>query len=67
MVLEGQSGLMFRRAPEEEAFQRWQRGEFLDLERQTAKAWREGLSRLDLAEVRRVFQILRKSKADWAS
>jgi hypothetical protein len=36
--LGGQMGVIFQRSPEEEAFHRWQRGEFLDLERSRAKA-----------------------------
>jgi hypothetical protein len=43
--LDGKTGLVFRRAPEEEAFHRWQRREFLDLERTLAKRWRRALSK----------------------
>jgi len=42
-----QMGLVLERAREIEAFERWQKGEFLDLERQIAKQWRQGLSSLD--------------------
>jgi hypothetical protein len=45
--LGGQKGIMFDRVPEEEAFYRWQRGEFLELERGIAKAWRRALSAVD--------------------
>jgi hypothetical protein len=37
-----QRGLVLERAPEMEAFERWQNGDFLDLERQIAKQWRRG-------------------------
>jgi hypothetical protein len=45
--LEGQQGVMYRMTEEEEAFHRWQRGEFLDLERQIAKGWRKAVSGVD--------------------
>ena len=42
------TGIFFREAPETEALKRWQRGEFLDLERQAACIWRQSLTNLDL-------------------
>jgi len=45
--LNDQQGLIYRASKEEEAFVRWQRGEFLDLERQIAKEWRKGVSSID--------------------
>lgn len=53
--LEGRSGWVFSQTPEEEALNRWQRGEFLDLERQQAKAWRRGLELLDPARQKALF------------
>lgn len=41
-------GIMFERAREMEAFERWQNGDFLELEHQFAKVWRQELSGLDL-------------------
>jgi hypothetical protein len=41
--LDGQKGVVFEQTPEEEAFNRWQKGQFLDLERQQAKLWRRQL------------------------
>lgn len=38
-----QTGLIFREPPEREAFNRWQKHEFLEIERTIAKKWREGL------------------------
>ena len=38
--LNGQQGVIYQMTPEEEAFNRWQRREFLDIERQQAKGWR---------------------------
>jgi hypothetical protein len=40
---DGRSGLVFDEAPEAEALHRWQRGQFLDVERMFAKQWREAL------------------------
>jgi hypothetical protein len=40
-------GIILERPRELEAFQRWQKGEFLDVERLFAKAWRQSLSGLD--------------------
>jgi hypothetical protein len=41
-------GIVFDDMPEFEAFQRWQDGEFLDVERRFAVHWRQALSGLDL-------------------
>ena len=49
MELDGETGLLLRQTPEQEAFHRWQRHEFLDLERQLAKTWRRGLSNIDFS------------------
>jgi hypothetical protein len=38
-----QAGIVFDHPPETEAFTRWQRGDFLDVERLYARAWRDGL------------------------
>jgi len=42
-----QKGLVLERSSEAEAFECWQKHEFLDLERQNAKQWRQELSSLD--------------------
>lgn len=41
--LGNETGVIFRPSPEAEAFQRWQKHQFLDIERTIAKKWREGL------------------------
>ncbi len=46
--LNGQTGLSFARAPEAEAFARWQASEFQEVERIAAHEWRSALSLLDL-------------------
>lgn len=48
--VDGKSGVIISYSPEALAFQRWQRGQFLDLERDFAKGWREDLRRLDLEQ-----------------
>ena len=54
--LEGSTGVLFQKTKEEEAFNRWQRGEFLDLERQIARAWRQSLSNVNYKEAYEFFQ-----------
>lgn len=49
--LEGKKNVVFRPTPEAEAFDRWQRGDFGEVERLFAKTWREELRRTSLAEV----------------
>src|SRR3989442_12504166 len=48
VMLKGQSGVVFKQTPEAEALARWQRREFLEVERLIAKGWREALSNLEL-------------------
>jgi hypothetical protein len=47
VMLGDSKGLIFRNPPEEEALIRWQAGEFLQVERNMAKAWRRSLSLAD--------------------
>jgi hypothetical protein len=49
-------GLVFEQSPEEESFERWQDGDFLEVERLYAKAWREGLSEINLEDKYLLFQ-----------
>ena len=44
-----QKGMIFRAAPEEEALSRWAQGDFLDIERQFAKRWRNDLNAIDFS------------------
>jgi hypothetical protein len=48
LMLEGATGIIYKQSPEEEAFNRWQQGEFLEIERSTAKRWRQELESIDL-------------------
>lgn len=46
MSPEGKVGVHFKEFPEAEAMNRWQKGEFLEIERGVAKEWRQALSNL---------------------
>ena len=49
-------GIVFEQSPEAEAVSRWGKREFLDLERQIAKRWRQALTAIDLeAMAKQVF------------
>jgi hypothetical protein len=52
----GRKGIIFNEMPEFQAFQRWQEGRFLDVERLFARVWRAGLSGLDFSAAYRDFQ-----------
>ena len=47
----GKKGVVYEPSPEEEAFNRWQKGEFLEVERRFARIWRSALYSLDLRVV----------------
>jgi hypothetical protein len=55
VTLNDQTGIIYKMSPEEEAFLRWQRREFLDLERQIAKAWRKSVTGIDHSAVYKAF------------
>ena len=46
-----QRGVFFATSPEMKAFTRWQNGEFSEIERECARAWRRALSGLDLEAI----------------
>ncbi len=48
---EGKKAVVFKQSAEAEAFMRWQKREFLEIERLHAKAWRQAVSTIDLEEV----------------
>lgn len=54
--LEGRGGVMFEISPEEESFQRWQKGDFKEIERSAAKSWRETLNNINLEGVYSIFK-----------
>jgi hypothetical protein len=51
VMVEGKKGVRYDVAPETEAFNRWQKGEFVDIERDFAKKWRQDLANIDLHAV----------------
>lgn len=55
---DGKPGVVFKNSPEAEAFARWQRGQFLEVERGMASEWRRMLSELDLPAVAKGMQAL---------
>jgi len=56
LELGGKTGVVFQPSPEEEAFSRWQKYQFLELERLHAKTWRKGLSNIDFEETYKLYQ-----------
>ncbi len=56
LQLEGKTGVIFHPSPEEEAFSRWQKKQFLELERSNARAWRRALSNLDFERMYDLFR-----------
>jgi hypothetical protein len=46
---DGSVGVIYKNAPEAEAFDRWQRGQFREIERDFAARWREQLTSIDPA------------------
>ena len=56
VILNGQKGMIFSQSPEEEAFHRWQRRDFLGVERNIAKNWRAALAVADYEERYRFFR-----------
>lgn len=54
--LNWKTGFIFDKWPEEEAFSRWQKHDFLNLERLQAKRWRRSLSNINLEETYEFFK-----------
>jgi hypothetical protein len=64
---DGKIGLVYEESPESQAFARWQRGKFFDVEQQFARLWREQLARMPLyqsAEVVRAILAVRDTPRD---
>lgn len=53
-----QSGVVFEETPEARAFSRWQDGKFLEVERETAKIWRDTVSNLNFDVITKSFLAL---------
>jgi len=56
--VDGKEGAVYGLSPEAEAFMRWQKREFLDIERSFAKSWRQVLSSLDLKKMVKGFEAI---------
>jgi len=55
---EGQTGIVFDKFPEAEAFSRWQKREFLQIEQLYAHEWRKAVTNLNLEEIATRFKKL---------
>ncbi len=66
VVSDGKIGIIFDESPENEAFKRWQKSEFLEIERSIAKTWRLSLNEINTEQnfnnAKIFFNILNKSK-----
>lgn len=51
VVVDGRHGVVYDESPEAEAFARWQRGRFLEVERDMARQWRAALRDIDLKSI----------------
>jgi hypothetical protein len=60
--LGGEKGVVFQQSPEAEALQRWTKREFLDLERQIAKQWRQTLASINFNDM---IKLLRSGIGPW--
>ncbi|HJP67259.1 MAG TPA: hypothetical protein VJ846_00030, partial [Sphingomicrobium sp.] len=59
--VEGKAGIVFRKSPERDAFDRWQAGHFLDVERLFARQWRAQIESIDLPAIAKAYKsMLRK-------
>ena len=54
--LDGRQGVFYSKSPEEDALDRWHKGEFLDVERQFAKNWRRNLCNVNHDREYKYFQ-----------
>lgn len=54
----GKPGVVIENSPEADAFSRWQRGQFYELERDIASSWRAMLADLNLPEIARRMRTL---------
>ncbi len=54
--LGNETGVIFKEPPEVEAFQRWQKHQFLEIERTIAKKWREELTNTTTSDISKIFQ-----------
>ena len=59
--VKGKAGVVYRKSPERDAFDRWQDGHFLDVERYYARRWRADLAGMDLPAIAKAYKsMLRK-------
>src|SRR3546814_20273614 len=61
--VEGKAGVVFRKSPERDAFDRWQQGRFLEVERVFAQRWRADLANIDLSSITKAWKSILKSRS----
>lgn len=54
--VEGKAGLVFQKSPEQDAFDRWQQGRFLEVERDFARQWRADLASMNLPAITKAWR-----------
>lgn len=60
---EGRTGVVYKKSEEAEAFERWQCGRFLEVERIAARAWRDKLGDIDLPAMAQAYKSLLRKEA----
>lgn len=60
--VEGKAGVVYRKSPEREAFDRWQAGRFLDVERAFARRWRADLDEIDLPAIAKAYRSMMRKE-----
>ena len=60
---EGRTGVVYKKSEEAEAFERWQCGRFLEVERIAARAWRDKLGDIDLPAMAHAYKSMLRKEA----
>jgi hypothetical protein len=58
VAMGNEKGVIHEQSPEAMAFERWIKGDFLEVERGHAKKWREQLKSMDFQDIQKIFKIL---------
>lgn len=61
--IEGKVGVVYRKSPEADAFERWQQGRFLEVEHIAARVWRLSLEEMDLPAISAAFKSMLRKEA----
>lgn len=63
VMVEGRASVVYKKSAETEAFERWQRGRFPEVDQIASKAWRSHLGELDLPAMASVFKAALQKEA----